>query len=488
MYSPALSKPALARGGGEAGRVVRGDDGHGKFSVIVTLPAYPTPARTMQRRNEALSISYSGRFEELVDLYRGTVEEDGNFKGILDTMSHGILGLPQSFQGDPRMCSELMTADGTAGDDEIMHPEIEAAKMFSDAIGIGLSLGQYQLVCWRCGGIDWRRVMAASLAGDPTVVQGDRVWEVCEKCDAARTERPIGRRELFAVQHRDPRWIYRNPITLKWYFSGRKGLLPFRPGDGEWFLFSTVPDVDCWRYGNWIWGTMAAIFARDAAYDRQAISAVAAPTIVFESTSAQTPQSRIEAEQKAKELNFQNRLVLPYGWTFNIKQATADYVEVCDNISTWARNMFEIGISGTLAGLQPGPGFANAGIYARTTNDRRAFLAGAWARQKRQQGLEWWGIDNHGTRNVPVCRYDVRSPEDKLADATYVKSWGEALQQYDAGLEAMGLEAEPQDIVEQMQRIGRRVRVRERAATPPPAPIGPPPNLDPTRPRRRRRA
>lgn len=421
----------------------------------------------MQRRSEAQTISYTGRFEELVDLYRGTVEEDGYLgAGILGTMSHGILGLDQEFQGDPAMVSALRTQDGTAGDDDVMTPEVEAAKIFSDGIGLGIGLGQDQLVCWRCGSLDWARVRAATTSGDPDVERGaGRFFEVCTACDAARLDRPYGVRELFALQHRDPRWVYRNPINLQWYFSGRRGLLPFRPGDGEWFLFSTVPDIDPWRHGNWVWGTMAAIFARDAAYDRQAVSAMAAPQLVLESDTVQNPNARQEAERKARELNFQNRWVMPYGWKASILQAKAEYVEVCDNISRWARQMYELGTTGTFHSVESGPGFSNMSVFQRTTNDRRAFLAGAWCRQKRKQRLSWWGLDNFGTREVPSERLDVRAPEDKLADAAYLEKWGTALTAYQAGLSAHGLEADPADIIEQMQRIGRRVRIKPAGAS-----------------------
>ena len=104
-----------------------------------------------QRRGESIALTYQGRLQEAVDLYRGTVEADGWMCGILDTMSHGLLGLPLSFQGSPEMCSALLNADGTAGDYAAMHPGNECAKIFRDGLGLGFGWGQYLLMCWRCG-------------------------------------------------------------------------------------------------------------------------------------------------------------------------------------------------------------------------------------------------------------------------------------------------------------------------------------------------
>lgn len=450
-----------------------GDGDH--YTAVIALPAYPTPERTMQSRGDAISATFSGTWQNAVDLYRGTVEEDLFFWGILRTMADGILGMSHQFTGDPRTVSALLDQDSTPGDDAIMHPSVECSRIFSDGMGLGIGLGQNLLTCWRCAGTEWSLIKSATLGGDTGNATVERAYEVCERCDAYRFDRPYDVRELWALQHRDPRWLWRNPLSKRWHFTGRNGLVPFTPGDGEWFLFQTVPDQDPWRFGLWIPATIAAIFARDSVYDRQAISAISMPMPIFESEKPSNPDTRAEAERKAKELSFQNRLVIPWGWKFRIEQARVDYVDVADRIVAWGSDGFEVALTGNVMGRKAQSAFTDAGIYKRTTEERRAFYAGAWARAKREQNLRWYVRETTGSgdlRRVPVESIDVRSPEDKLSEAKSLGAWGDAFKAYQAGLAAHGLEADPADLVELAQRIGRRVRAKPGNASTSKLPLG----------------
>lgn len=445
---------AASFGGGA--NVARAEGGDGLRYTVIPLPAVPSTDYTAQRRSEAISITYNGRLQDAVDLYRGTVEADGWMCGILDTMSHGILGLPLSFQGDPAMCSALLDADGTAGDFRAMFPGAECTKIFRDGIGLGFGLGQFLLMCWRCGGID----MVAHERG-----------EVCARCCAPTFERPFGARRLFQLRWRDARWLFRNTITRQWYYTGRQGMFPITPGDGEWFLYQTIPDVDAWRHGPWVWATLAAIFARDSSFDRQNTSAVCAPTPVFEAKGPTAPKTRKEVETQAQNLRFGNKLVLPGEWSYRIESATATYSDVSTAIIDWAVGMFEVGITGNRMGMQAQSAFTDASVYKRTTAERRAFYASEWIRQTRDQGLVWWGRDNFGTRNVPIGSYDVRSPEDKLAESRALGEEGDALAKLAAGYDALGVELEPDWIIERAQVKG--IRVRPKTIALPAAPASP---------------
>lgn len=457
---------AASFGGGA--NVARADGGDGLRYTVIPLPAVPSTDYTAQRRSEAIAISYQGRLQDAVDLYRGTVEADGWMAGILDTMAHGILGLPLSFQGDPEMCSALLDADGSAGDFRAMFPGAECAKIFRDGIGLGFGLGQFLLMCWRCGGID--------------MVSTDR-GEVCNRCCAPTFERPFGARRLFQLRWRDARWLFRNTITRQWYYTGRQGMFPITPGDGEWFLYQTIPDVDMWRHGPWVWATLAAIFARDSSFDRQNTSAVCAPTPVFEAKGPTAPKTRKEVETQAQNLRFGNKLVLPGEWNYRIEAATATYSDVSTAIIDWAVGMFEVGITGNRMGMQAQSAFTDASVYKRTTAERRAFYAGEWIRQTREQGLVWWGRDNFGSRNVPIGSYDVRSPEDKLAESKALGEEGDALGKLAKGYEALGVELEPRWIVERAQTKGIRVRPKALASpTAPPSPEGSPSPAPPSPP------
>lgn len=419
-----------------------------RFTVI-PLSAVPNNDVTMQRRADAIAATFSGQLEAAVDLYRQSVEADGWMSGILDTIAHGLLSLPLTFQGDKEMVSALSDADGTAGDFALMHPENECAKIFKDGVSF-VGLGQYVLMCWSCHGVEWIRVPA------PTEAHVEQ--EICKKCRVRRQDRRAGARELFQLRWRDPRWLSRDPVSLQWWYQGRTARVPVNAGDGEWFIFQTVPDLDIWRHGPWVWGTMAAIFARDSTFDRQQTSAVCAPTHVFNFKGPADPKTRAMVDEEAKKIAFQTRIVLPGEVEHRIDAAKAEFVDVTAAIVEWASGMWEVGITGNLHGMKSGPGFANMDVYARTTRERRAFYANSWIRQVREQGLIWWGLGNFGTRNVPIGHYDTRSPEDKLAASKADIEEGKAVAELSAGYGAVGHELEPEYIQERAQAKGIRVR------------------------------
>lgn len=498
-----------------AQNIARGPGEGGQHFTIIPLPVQPSDDLTMQARADAISAAYSGLLMQAVDMYRLTVERNGFMAGILLTMAHGFLGLPLSWQGDEEMVSALMDIRDhggnilTPGDFARQHPENECAKIFSDGIGLGLGLGQYLLMCWRCDGVDWlrnktldppedapqeeaqeraREVSALEFlarVGDrrsPLVQHAIRVtmartaarqgWgpereiETCKRCGAVRSERPIGVRELYQLRWRDPRWLWRNTVMLQWYYTGRQGMIPITPGDGEWFLFQTVPDQDIWVHGPWSLGTEAAIFTRDARYDMQAISATCAPAHVFSATGiggGSDPRVREDVQRQADNLRFQNKLVLPGEWKHEIHAAeggAGGYVGTADRITSWAQEQWEVYVTGIRQGTENGTGFANNGVLQRVSRERRAFYAGAWIRQIVDQGLRWWARGNFGGLPCPVGHYDTRSPEDKLAASKADTEEGAAVKALAEAYGAIGYELKPSYIEERAQAKGFQVQRR----------------------------
>lgn len=440
--------------------------------TIIPLPVAPVQDITMQHRHDAVLATYTGHLQLAVDLYRLTVERNGFMRGVLETMAHGILGLPLAWQGGtPEMISALEDQDGTPGDYRRMHPENECAKIFSDGVGLGFGLGQYLLMCWRCDGVEWRRINAPE-----RVAIRDGGFEICRTCGTRRIDRPAGQRELFQLRWRDARWLWRDTVSLKWYYNGQQGQIQINPGDGEWFLFRTVPDQDIWTHGPWTLGTEAAIMARDATYDAANTAAVCAPTHVFKAkeSGGTDPKTRRDVEAQADRLRFNNKLVLPGEWDHRIDAAKADFVDVCAAIVNWASDAWEVALTGHKMGQSSGTGFANMDVYQRVSTRRRVFYAGAWIRQIRSQGLLWWSAENFGTRNAPVGVYDCESPEEKQAKAKADETDGAAVQALADGYGAVGYELEPAYVEERAQRRGVRIRPKQVAMPAPPAGAVPP--------------
>jgi len=403
--------------------------------TVFPLPVRPLSELTPQMRRRAVEGTYTGRIEEGADLYRQVVTENGYFAGILSTMAHGILGMPHTFQGRGDMVEALDDAGGTPSEYTAMHPENEVAQIFADGIGFGIGLGQY--------------------------VYDSR-------------PRAAGQNRLGRLEWRDPRWLWRNPISLQWYFTKRDGMKAIAPGDGEYFMFCPYPDLDVWRHGPWLYMTLAGIFERDSEFDRQRVSEVTTPTPVMRAQKSTSKEARIQALKDLKELAHDHRIVLPEQWEYEIVSASGEYNDITTAIVDWAIGMVEVGLTGNMMNIKAQSAFTDANVYKRTTTDRRRFYARAWCDDVRRQGLCYWGQDNYLDANVPVIKIDVESPEDKLAAGKADEQDGKALVAMADGYAAVGYELEPRYVEERAQRRGIRVRPLSKPVSVPAAPGTPP--------------
>jgi hypothetical protein len=323
-----------------------------------------------------------------------------------------------TFQGRPDMVEALDDAGGTPSEYTAQHPESEAAQVFADGIGFGIGFGKR--------------------------VYSDR-------------PRAPGANRLCHVEWRDPRWLWRNPISLQWYETKRDGMRPIYPGDGETILFCPYPDLDVWRHGPWLYMTLAGIFERDSEFDRQRVSEVTTPTPVMRAEKPTTKEARKQALAELKELAHDHRIVLPEQWLYEIVSAEGTYNDITTAIVDWATGMVEVGLTGNLMGLKAQSAFTDANVYRRTTTDRRRFYARAWCRTVREQSLVYWGEDNYLDRNVPVIHIDVESPEDKLKAAEALEQEGAALKSIRDGADAVGFDVDPGWVQERAQARGYRL-------------------------------
>jgi hypothetical protein len=342
-------------------------------------------------------------------------------------MAHGIWGMPHTFQGRADMVQALDDAGGTPSEYTAMHPENEGAQVLADGIGFGIGLGEYVY-----------------------------------PSDAGRLP---GQHRIGRLEWRDPRWLWRNPISLQWYYTKRDGMRAINPGDGQWLMFQPYPDIDTWRHGPWLYMTLAGIFERDSEFDRQRVSEVTTPTPVMRAEKATSKEARKQAHVELKELAHENRIVLPEAWVYEIVSTSGEYNDVTTAIVDWAIGMVEVGLTGNMMGTKAQSAFTDANVYKRTTTDRRRFYAGAWCSAVRRDGLVYWGEDNYADANVPIIKIDVESPEDKLAAGKALEQEGAALKSIREGAEAVGFDVDPDWVQERAQARGYRIIPKPVAAT-----------------------
>lgn len=460
----------IARSGGEL-----------HFTVVANTP-YPADKRDMCARENSTRPFFVGSFFDAAAIYQGTVGEDGYFQGLLDNMADGLLACPHPFQGDPRLVSALSNADGTPGDDPIMHPIEECRQILKDLQGFYLGVGQYTLSCWRCRASDVTNFARSKLTNS---IGGEYTIEVCRACDAARVDRPSDVREIFVLHHWDLKDLWQQPYSKEWHIIHRGGTTRITPGDGEWALFQMGPMNAGWRYGPYLWLSLAAIFARDSRLDRQQTSYLSTPTHLWSPNGDSHPETRADIEKRVRQAGFQRQIVLEGKWTFDIKEPANRYHDVASGIIDDMIGMAEVGLTGTRMGLSKDSAFTDVAPFFRIPATRRKTIGEIWSRQVRQFGHVWWALDNFGTRNAPWHHYDTRSPQDKLAEASALVQMGAAMSGLVKGFGEVGLKPTMQWMKEFAQ--GNGITVEETAKRPPDQLLDTAPIMPSQRPKRRGR-
>jgi hypothetical protein len=163
-------------------------------------------------------------------------------------------------------------------------------------------------------------------------------------------------------------------------------------------------------------------------------------------------------EVRIQGMGFQTRMVEPFEWTHRIDEPANRFHDVATGIIDRMSAKAEIGWFGNRISSSSGTAFTDAKPWFRVAAERRRALGIMLAKQKNDNGHAWWALHNFGTRNAPIEVFDTDSPEDKSAKARALLEIGTGLEAYAKGLSVHGLEADPQDIIELMQRNGRRVR------------------------------
>lgn len=398
--------------------------------TVVQLPTRPSNEYTAKQRRRAIDLANGGALQMAADLWRAAITEFGVSSGLASTIAHGILGLPLNLHGPPELVSALLDGDGTPGDFGLMFPEGESAQVFLDGIGFGVGLGQ--------------------------LIEPEF--------------REVGERNVPRLRWWDPRWLRQNPITRQWYLLTQQGEIEIRPGDREWIMFCPYGEVEPWRNAPWLFITLAFIFARDAAFDRQRHSEVCSPVRVMRAQKPTTKQSRAKAKRLLDKMQRDNRFILPEQYIYEVIESTGRIADIYAAIIEWAHKEWEVGLTGQTVTTEGGKGFVTEGtIHQRIARDKLRFFASAWFRCLREQALRWWAWENFGAPHAPTGGYNVDPPEDTQAKATANTQWAQSIVQMDDAAKKLGLVLDPLWVAEDAQKRGIRMIVPV-----PAAPLGAP--------------
>lgn len=359
-------------------------------------------------RDQVLQAAETGRFYELAQ-FCDAMRSDGLISGIMGTMTHGLLRMPVKFSGDPFLVRQLRGWDasydprgycldpGWAGDFWRMLPEPEIVAMAWDAVMTGVGIGE--LVPQPDGGPPKLRAL-------------------------------------------DLHWLRYDFERDAYFYQSKQREYLVEPGNGRWVLLTPYGGRRPWIRGAW-WGIALPFIAKqNAAFDRLRWQGqLADPLKVIEAAEGADEKHRTWLLDFVRNLwRRAAGLVTPPKYTASLVESNGRGYEVYREAEERADIDIQVGLAGQVVTTTGTTGFSSGSVWDNIRLDKIQAIAEALATTWHFQVLRPWAHRFHGLgERAPWARLDVRSPEQRRAEAEALKVFAEGVEKADAVLAPRGL-------------------------------------------------
>jgi hypothetical protein len=353
--------------------------------------ALAVPALPIRQRSEitgwnadrilgAISSADSGSMRELGDFVAVLLADD-RVTGVLQTRTHGLLGMPLDFiAGDEGFKDLLRGSDSAPGLWYLNHPEPELAAFLADAIVMGIGLAQRIPTQW-----------------------GYRL----ERWDPG---------DLVQVQNTDG--------SFRWQVQTIKGLIDLDPG--QWIIHCPYGSMDPWKRGMWRSLMLPWLLKRLALEDRASGSEQAglqAPIIEAPEGSTETQRKQVAAQfsDEARKL----AIVLPAGWKATYLQPANKIFEIYSEAVAWADLAITITLAGQVVTTEGSPGFSSGNVQDQIRVDLIRYDAEALSYTLHDQSLVWFARESGlPDTAAPWPVWNTSRPLDREALARTIEQLG----------------------------------------------------------------
>ena len=408
------------------------------LGTIVELPTRAIIEWTPAQVRNALLDADTGMMRTAADLVEAIMGDD-RVQGVLATRTHGLLGLPMQFFGDPDAVAQLEGVRHLEGQPAIpgdwhrMFPQAELARFAAWGILLGVAVAERVPD-------DEREI------GDPAAPRM-RVWH--------------------------PRWLRYQWDIDQWFLTTAAGEVPITPGDGRWILYTPYGSTRPWTMGAWRPIAFAWVMKQFALHDRARHSEVqGSPARVGRAPQGATDKMRRRFLSDLRALGRDAAFVLPEGYEYSIVEATGRTWEIYGAQVEWADRAIAITLAGQFVTTEGTKGFSNGDIHNEIRLELIQFTAESLTECLHDQGLCPWAAENFGSaRRAPHARWDTSPPVDKQTLATALATLGDAITKLDAALTASGKRV---DALAMANRFGLPTVARLVAQAPQAQPMAPP--------------
>lgn len=402
--------PILSGVGGARDVALSGQAVIGRSGVYVELPTRSVVEWTPGDVRAALLDADTGMMRRPALLVEAIMGDD-RVQGVLSTRTHGLLGLPVSFYGDPDLVALLQGVKALGdqpavpGDWAAMFPEAELAKLVSWGILLGVGLAE-------------------------------RV-----PCEG----RELGEREVPAIKIWHPQFLRWQWDIDQWFLMTSEGEIPIDPGDRRWILYMPYGEHRPWAYGAWRPIAFAWVLKQFALHDRARHSEVCgSPARVGTAPQASSEPMRQRWLRDIRKMGRDNAVVLEEGYTLELVESVGQTWKIYEDQIEWADRAIAITLAGQAVTTEGTSGFSNGNIHAAIKQDLIQFTATSLSTCLFGQALVWWAADNfEGPVIAPHPQWDTAPPVDKEKLAQAYKALGDGLTAILAAAAQAGITKKP---------------------------------------------
>lgn len=344
-----------------------------------------------------------GNMRLLADLCE-TILADDRVDGVLQTRTHGLLGLPIKFAGGETTATEILRGKtNQPGEWWHMHDEAELAKLLAWGIVMGVGLAQ--------------RVPLPRVAGQL---------------------------QRYRLQVWSPRWLRYSWMPVEgvhWHVSTQDGERAVVPGDGQWIVFTPYGAERPWAYGKWNALAFPWLLKRFGLEDRaNHMQVLGSPLWIGKVGPGSSESQRRKYLAQLRALGRAGRLVLPNDWDMELRESTGNSWQIYSENVSWADKAITVILAGQLVTTEGTSGFSSGNVHDEIKDDLIRFDAVRFSTCLRAQSLEPWALYNFGSRDAaPWPYWDTDKPETASVKADALTKAATAITDLDAALKAHGL-------------------------------------------------
>ncbi len=345
-----------------------------------------------------------GNLTQLADLVDAMISDD-HIEGVLQSLTLGTFGLPLQYEGGSDELKQKLCGTGVmgiGGEWNCMHPEPELRKLYNWGAMLGIGLGQRKPL-----------------------------------------PRLFGQENRFRLRTWHPRFLsydHEGTSGSHWRVQTRRGMKPIIPG-GQFFLYLPYGEARPWNDGKWRSCAFPWIVKRFSLEDRaNQGEVVGSPTWVGSSTQGGTEKQRIRLLQQLEKLGRNGRIVLPDGWSLELKEAKGRTWEIFSESSGWADQAITVAILSQAVTTEGSPGFTSGKEQGDIKGDVTRYFAKAFALCLHEKSTQPWAKANTGDeRNAPCGYWNTERSNSQASTATTFETLGRAIPELDAALKRSGL-------------------------------------------------